>query len=358
LADARCDVSSRDIQEAVKGIDSTSIGVDALGRYFPVSWLGGLLDAWDLMVEAEDLVEFLADTDVDDEFRSAESIYVRDISRASLLSPDEEVSICARIEGGDTAARERMICANLRLAWSVAKRYRRRGMDFLDVIQEANLGVIAAVERFDHRKGFKFSTYAMWWIRQHVLRALADKSRSVRLPVHLVDEINKVKSTEEALVRELGCTPTDEDVAAGLGRGVERLRFLRSVSQDVLSLSTPLTEHEDGNVLDDPAEDPWSSDQECVEDTLVDDSACDPLDAVCEEDASQSLDRLLAGLTHRERSVLERRFGLGGRPPETLEDVGKSYGLTRERIRQIEAKTLAKLESYVKASRVPFPKPY
>jgi len=263
-------------------------------------------------------------------------LYLREIGKVRLLTAAEEVSLAKRIERRDMSAKAALIEANLRLVVSVAKRYVGRGLQLLDLIQEGNMGLIRAVEKFDYRKGYKFSTYATWWIRQAITRAIADQARTIRVPVHMVETINRLARIQRQLLQDLGRDPTLEEIAAELGVTVDRVREIRKIAQEPVSLETPVGEEEDSPL------------GEFIEDR----EAVNPSDAVTELLQREQLDCLLNTLTHRERTVLELRFGLRGDEPRTLEEVGQTFGVTRERIRQIEVKTLNKLKSYREAERL------
>jgi RNA polymerase primary sigma factor len=263
-------------------------------------------------------------------------MYLREIGRVPLLTAAQEVSLAKRIERRDVNAKAVLIEANLRLVVSVAKRYVGRGLAFLDLIQEGNLGLIRAVEKFDYRKGYKFSTYATWWIRQAITRAIADQARTIRVPVHMVETINRLSRVQRQLLQDLGREPTVAEIAHELEVTPERVREIQKVAQEPVSLETPVGEDEDSELGD-----------------LIEDSAIQsPADAVAILLRSEELTGILAQLTHRERKVLELRFGLRGEEPRTLEEVGQRFGVTRERIRQIEAKTLAKLQAYRDTERL------
>ena len=263
-------------------------------------------------------------------------LYLREIGKVRLLTAAEEVSLAKRIERRDMSAKAALIEANLRLVVSVAKRYVGRGLQLLDLIQEGNMGLIRAVEKFDYRKGYKFSTYATWWIRQAITRAIADQARTIRVPVHMVETINRLARIQRQLLQDLGRDPTLEEIAAELGVTPDRVREIRKIAQEPVSLETPVGEEEDSPL------------GEFIEDR----DAVNPSDAVTELLQREQLDCLLNTLTHRERTVLELRFGLRGDEPRTLEEVGQTFGVTRERIRQIEVKTLNKLKSYREAERL------
>jgi RNA polymerase primary sigma factor len=263
-------------------------------------------------------------------------MYLREIGRVRLLTAAEEVSLAKRIERRDPEARAVLIEANLRLVVSVAKRYVGRGLAFLDLIQEGNVGLIRAVEKFDYRMGYKFSTYATWWIRQAVTRAIADQARTIRVPVHMVETINHLSRVQRQLVQALGHEPTIDEIAHELEVTPDRVREIQKVAQEPVSLETPVGEEEDSELGD------------LIEDRGV----LGPADAVATLLRREELEEVLSQLSHRERKVLELRFGLRGEEPRTLEEVGQRFGVTRERIRQIEAKTLNKLHAYRDTQRL------
>ena len=254
-------------------------------------------------------------------------VYLKEIGRVPLLTSEEEVDLAVRIMDGDEKAKQRLSEANLRLVVSIAKRYVGRGMQFLDLIQEGNLGLIKAVEKFDYTKGFKFSTYATWWIRQAITRAIADQARTIRIPVHMVETINKVKKVSSQLLHENGHEPSAEEIAERLDMSVDKVREIMRVAQEPVSLETPIGEEEDSHLGD----------------FIPDDDAPAPADAASHTLLKEQLSEVLATLTPREAKVLSLRFGLADGRPRTLEEVGKEFDVTRERIRQIEAKALRKL---------------
>ena len=254
-------------------------------------------------------------------------VYLKEIGRVPLLSAEEEVELAIRMSEGDVAAKKRLSEANLRLVVSIAKRYVGRGMQFLDLIQEGNLGLIKAVEKFDHTKGFKFSTYATWWIRQAITRAIADQARTIRIPVHMVETINKVKKVSSQLLHEQGKEPTAEEIAERLEMSVDKVREIMRVAQEPVSLETPIGEEEDSHLGD----------------FIPDDEAPVPAEVASHTLLREQLSEVLDTLTEREEKVLRLRFGLVDGRPRTLEEVGKEFNVTRERIRQIEAKALRKL---------------
>ena len=254
-------------------------------------------------------------------------VYLKDIGKVPLLTSEEEVDLAIRISNGDIAARQRLSEANLRLVVSIAKRYLGRGMQFLDLIQEGNLGLIKAVEKFDYTKGFKFSTYATWWIRQAITRAIADQARTIRIPVHMVETINKVKKVQSQLLHQNGHEPTPDEIADEIDMPVDKVREIMRVAQEPVSLETPIGEEEDSHLGD----------------FIPDNDAPAPADAASHTMLREQLADVLSTLTPREEKVLRLRFGLEDGRSRTLEEVGKEFNVTRERIRQIEAKALRKL---------------
>lgn len=285
----------------------------------------------------EDLDSALDFTDSDDFESSLSSegiaiddpvkIYLKEIGRVPLLTAEEEIELATRMAQGDKYARKRLSEANLRLVVSIAKRYVGRGMQFLDLIQEGNLGLIKAVEKFDYTKGYKFSTYATWWIRQAITRSIADQARTIRIPVHMVETITKVKKVSSQLLHENGHEPTPQEIADRLGITVDRVREILRISQDPVSLETPIGEEEDSHLGD----------------FIPDEDAPAPAEAASRTLLKEQLSEILGTLTPREEKVLRLRFGLEDGRPRTLEEVGKEFDVTRERIRQIEAKALRKL---------------
>ena len=260
---------------------------------------------------------------VDDPVR----MYLKEIGKISLLTAEEEVEIAKRMEAGDESAKKELAEANLRLVVSIAKRYVGRGMSFLDLIQEGNLGLMKAVDKFDYTKGFKFSTYATWWIRQAITRAIADQARTIRIPVHMVETINKLVRVQRQLVQDLGRDPLPEEIAAEMNLDVERVREIQKIAQEPVSLETPIGEEEDSHLGD----------------FIPDDEILSPQDAATFTLLKEQLNSVLETLTEREKKVLTLRFGLDDGRARTLEEVGKEFDVTRERIRQIEAKALRKL---------------
>jgi RNA polymerase primary sigma factor len=260
-------------------------------------------------------------------------LYLREIGKVPLLTADQEVALAKRIERGDMGAKKHMIEANLRLVVSIAKGYLGRGLSFLDLIQEGSLGLIRAVEKFDYRKGYKFSTYATWWIRQAVTRAIADKARTIRIPVHMVEKLNKVVHIERQLVQRLGREPRPEEIADELEMTTEEVREILRMAQLPVSLEKPIGEEEESSLGD----------------FVPDEQAESPFDTASTSLRREDIELALSSLPERERKVIELRFGLSGEQPATLEEVGRAFGVTRERIRQIENNTLKKLESLPEA---------
>jgi RNA polymerase primary sigma factor len=276
-----------------------------------------------------------ADLSVDPSLDSLR-LYLRSIGRVPLLDAEQEVSLAKRIERGDMAAKQHMVEANLRLVVSIAKGYVGRGLTFLDLIQEGSLGLIRAVEKFDHRRGYKFSTYATWWIRQAVSRALADKARTIRIPVHMVERLNKLISAERMLIQQLGREPTVEEIAAELECEVREVRDILRLAQQPVSLEKPMGEEDDSALAD------------FVEDV----SAESPFEIASEALRRENITRVLASLPRREREVLELRYGIVGGRARTLEEVGRAFNITRERVRQIENRTLKKLQTLPDAQQL------
>ena len=263
-------------------------------------------------------------------------LYLRSIGRVDLLTADQEVELAKRIERGDMAAKQHMVEANLRLVVSIAKGYLGRGLTFLDLIQEGSLGLIRAVEKFDYRRGYKFSTYATWWIRQAVTRAIADKARTIRIPVHMVERLNKVKHAERALVQKLGREPEPKEVAAELEMTVAEVREMQRLNQNPVSLDKPIGDEEDTSIGD----------------FIPDDTTEAPFETATATLRREDVERALAALPERERMVIELRYGLTGQEPLTLEEVGRAFGITRERVRQIETNTLRKLKRLPEAQKL------
>ncbi len=292
-------------------------------------------EAGDVRARLRELKQAEADLNVDPSLDSLR-LYLRSIGRVPLLSAEEEVSLAKRIERGDISAKQHMVEANLRLVVSIAKGYVGRGLTFLDLIQEGSLGLIRAVEKFDHRRGYKFSTYATWWIRQAVSRALADKARTIRIPVHMVERLNKLISAERMLIQQLGREPTNEEIAAELECEVREVRDVLRLAQQPISLEKPMGEEDDSALAD------------FVEDV----SAESPFEIASEALRRENIMRVLASLPRREREVLELRYGIVGGRARTLEEVGRAFNITRERVRQIENRTLKKLQTLPEAQQL------
>ena len=263
-------------------------------------------------------------------------MYLKDIGKVPLLLPEEETELAKKMMEGDEMAKKMLSEANLRLVVSIAKRYMGRGMQFLDLIQEGNLGLMKAVEKFDYSKGFKFSTYATWWIRQAITRAIADQARTIRIPVHMVETINKLGRVSRKLLQELGREPTPDEIAKEMGVSEERVREIQKIAQDPVSLETPIGEEEDSHLSD----------------FIEDEGSAAPTDAVSSAMLKEQLVGVLDTLTPREEKVLRLRYGLDDGRPRTLEEVGKEFNVTRERIRQIEAKALKKLRHPSRSKRL------
>jgi len=298
------------------------LGIDVVGDKEEMA----LLETDDIKEAEEEIKDdeaLLKGISVDDPVR----MYLKEIGKIPLLTAEEEVELAKRMEAGDEEAKKRLAEANLRLVVSIAKRYVGRGMLFLDLIQEGNLGLMKAVEKFDYKKGFKFSTYATWWIRQAITRAIADQARTIRIPVHMVETINKLVRVQRQLVQELGRDPTPEEIAKEMDMEVEKVRDIMKIAQEPVSLETPIGEEEDSHLGD----------------FIEDDSVLAPQDAATFTMLREQLIGVLDSLTPREQKVLRLRFGLDDGRARTLEEVGKEFDVTRERIRQIEAKALRKL---------------
>ena len=312
-----------DVEQMDKLYESLeSLNIEIIEDFDPEQDLD--LDLDDVLEDVEDDSFFTADgINIDDPVK----VYLKEIGRVPLLTNEEEQELSERMAAGDISARKRLSEANLRLVVSIAKRYVGRGMQFLDLIQEGNLGLIKAVEKFDHTKGFKFSTYATWWIRQAITRAIADQARTIRIPVHMVETINKVKKVSSQLLHQNGHEPSAEEIAKELDMSVDKVREILRVSQEPVSLETPIGEEEDSHLGD----------------FIQDDEAPSPADAASHTLLKEQLGNVLSTLTPREEKVLRLRFGLEDGRSRTLEEVGKEFNVTRERIRQIEAKALRKL---------------
>lgn len=283
----------------------------------------------DVIAEGEDVekIDFTDTGDISSTTQDPVKMYLKDIGKVPLLSAEEEIELAKRMEAGDEMAKKKLAEYNLRLVVSIAKRYVGRGMLFLDLIQEGNLGLLKAVEKFDYRKGYKFSTYATWWIRQAITRAIADQARTIRIPVHMVETINKVTRVSRDLLQKLGREPLPEEVGEVMGLPKERVQEIMKIAQEPVSLETPIGEEEDSHLGD----------------FIQDESIPTPVEATNQTLLHEQLDEVVSTLTEREQRVIKLRFGWDDGRPRTLEEVGKEFNVTRERIRQIEAKALRKL---------------
>ena len=342
---AKGSLSNSEIMEALEDVDYDIDQIEKL--YDTLEGMGievtGYLDTPEFAAiesdveryeSAEDMEKMLAQEGlaIDDPVR----MYLKEIGTVPLLDPDRELVLAERISDGDRAAKDELVKANLRLVVSIAKRYVGKGMFFLDLIQEGNLGLMKAVEKFDYRKGYKFSTYATWWIRQAITRAIADQARTIRIPVHMVETIHKVSRIQRQLLQELGHEASAEEVAEQMGMSADKVREIMKVSQDPVSLEMPIGEEEDSHLGD----------------FIEDDSNPAPAEAAAQRLLSEQLNEVLHTLTPREEQVLKLRFGLMDGRPRTLEEVGKEFHITRERIRQIEAKALRKLRHPSRSKRL------
>lgn len=335
-------ITYREIMDTLQGIELTAEQIDEV--YEQIGRMGidiipeaGEVEALEKVTDEipDDVDDPDAEEEVDVDLSIPEGVgiddpvrmYLKEIGRVPLLSAEEEIELAKRMEQGDESAKRRLAEANLRLVVSIAKRYVGRGMLFLDLIQEGNLGLIKAVEKFDYVKGFKFSTYATWWIRQAITRAIADQARTIRIPVHMVETINKLIRVSRQLLQELGREPTPEEIAVQMDISVERVREIMKIAQEPVSLETPIGEEEDSHLGD----------------FIPDEDAPAPSEAASFILLKEQLEEVLETLTPREEKVLRLRFGLDDGRTRTLEEVGQEFGVTRERIRQIEAKALRKL---------------
>ena len=327
----------QEINDFFQGITLTTEQMDLIFEYLEANGIDvlriteddALLESDDLPLEEEEVDMENIDLSVPEGVSIEDPVrmYLKEIGKVPLLSAEEEIDLARRMENGDEAAKKRLAEANLRLVVSIAKRYVGRGMLFLDLIQEGNLGLIKAVEKFDYTKGYKFSTYATWWIRQAITRAIADQARTIRIPVHMVETINKLIRVSRQLLQELGREPTPEEIAEEMSMPVERVREILKISQEPVSLETPIGEEEDSHLGD----------------FIQDDNVPVPADAAAFTLLKEQLVEVLSTLTECEQKVLRLRFGLDDGRARTLEEVGKVFNVTRERIRQIEAKALRKL---------------
>ena len=331
-----------EINDAFKGLELTEDKMDLVLEYLEKQKIDIvnaevgvdnaedlILDNDDIILDDEDEVEIIDDVDVLEGVSTEDPVrmYLKEIGNVPLLTTEQEVELAKRVEAGDEEAKKQLTEANLRLVVSIAKRYVGRGMLFLDLIQEGNLGLIKAVEKFDYRKGYKFSTYATWWIRQAITRAIADQARTIRIPVHMVETINKLIRVQRQLLQEKGREPYPEEIAEKMNLPVERVREIQKISQEPVSLETPIGEEEDSHLGD----------------FIQDDNVPVPAEAAAFTLLKEQLVEVLGTLTEREQKVLRLRFGLDDGRARTLEEVGKEFNVTRERIRQIEAKALRKL---------------
>ena len=340
-----------EINDAFKGLELTEDKMDLVLEYLEKQKIDIvnaevgvdnaedlILDNDDIILDDEDEVEIIDDVDVLEGVSTEDPVrmYLKEIGNVPLLTTEQEVELAKRVEAGDEEAKKQLTEANLRLVVSIAKKYVGRGMPFLDLIQEGNMGLMKAVDKFDYTKGYKFSTYATWWIRQAITRGIADTGRTIRVPVHMVETINKTLRMTRTLLQELGREPTPEEVAERLNVSVSRVREVLKISRDPVSLDTPIGEEDDSHLGD----------------FIEDDSALSPADSAAFSMLRAELATALESLTDRERQVVKLRFGLEDGRARTLEEVGKEFNVTRERIRQIEAKALRKLRNPVRSKRL------
>ena len=340
-----------EINDAFKGLELTEDKMDLVLEYLEKQKIDIvnaevgvdnaedlILDNDDIILDDEDEVEIIDDVDVLEGVSTEDPVrmYLKEIGNVPLLTTEQEVELAKRVEAGDEEAKKQLTEANLRLVVSIAKKYVGRGMPFLDLIQEGNMGLTKAVDKFDYTKGYKFSTYATWWIRQAITRGIADTGRTIRVPVHMVETINKTLRMTRTLLQELGREPTPEEVAERLNVSVSRVREVLKISRDPVSLDTPIGEEDDSHLGD----------------FIEDDSALSPADSAAFSMLRAELATALESLTDRERQVVKLRFGLEDGRARTLEEVGKEFNVTRERIRQIEAKALRKLRHPSRSKRL------
>lgn len=340
-----------EINDAFKGLELTEDKMDLVLEYLEKQKIDIvnaevgvdnaedlILDNDDIILDDEDEVEIIDDVDVLEGVSTEDPVrmYLKEIGNVPLLTTEQEVELAKRVEAGDEEAKKQLTEANLRLVVSIAKKYVGRGMPFLDLIQEGNMGLMKAVDKFDYTKGYKFSTYATWWIRQAITRSIADTGRTIRVPVHMVETINKTLRMTRTLLQELGREPTPEEVAERLNVSVSRVREVLKISRDPVSLDTPIGEEDDSHLGD----------------FIEDDSALSPADSAAFSMLRAELATALESLTDRERQVVKLRFGLEDGRARTLEEVGKEFNVTRERIRQIEAKALRKLRHPSRSKRL------
>lgn len=335
----RGSLTAKEITDALEELNFDAKQIDKI--YERISNMNiEIKDNFDSDIDIESILQY-SDHDYDDNSDAdillpddSVKSFLKDIGKIPLLSAEEEIKLAERMRNGDEAAKNRLIEANLRLVVSIAKKYVRRGMQFLDLIQEGNMGLIKAVEKFDYTKGFKFSTYATWWVRQAITRAIADQARTIRIPVHMVETITRVKKAQSQLLHENGCEPNEEEIAEFLGMSVEKVREIIRIAQDPVSLETPIGEEEDSHLGD----------------FIPDEDAPAPADEACNSMLKQTLGEVLDTLSEREKRVIILRYGLIDGRQRTLEEVGEEFQVTRERIRQIESKALRKLR-HPKCSR-------
>ncbi|MGI6228382.1 MAG: RNA polymerase sigma factor RpoD [Christensenellales bacterium] len=316
-------VTQEDIMAKLEQLPGTAEEMEKVFQVLEKEGIPVKEDSFSAEEEEEFIEKIISEGNIDDSVK----MYLKDIGKVPLLSADREIELAKKMEEGDEVARDILSEANLRLVVSIAKRYVGRGMQFLDLIQEGNLGLMKAVEKFDYKKGFKFSTYATWWIRQAITRAIADQARTIRIPVHMVETINKQVRATRQLMQQLGREPLPEEIAERLGVSEERVREIQKIAQDPVSLETPIGEEEDSHLGD----------------FIEDNSAQAPSEVAENNMVKEQLVQVLSTLTPREEKVLRLRYGLDDSHPRTLEEVGKEFNVTRERIRQIEAKALRKL---------------
>ena len=328
----KLNLSEEALDKFYEDLETNNIDIDIPDQDILLPLDDDILPEMEEIAEIEEVTEEELNADPDslaDTFSTDDPVrmYLKEIGKVPLLTPEEEVDLATRMADGDEVAKQRMTEANLRLVVSIAKRYVGRGMLFLDLIQEGNLGLIKAVEKFDYTKGYKFSTYATWWIRQAITRAIADQARTIRIPVHMVETINKTIRVSRQLLQELGHDPSAEEIAAEMDMPVDKVRDIRKIAQEPVSLETPIGEEEDSHLGD----------------FIPDEDASEPAEAASFSLLREQLEEVLDTLAPREKKVLELRFGIVDGRTRTLEEVGKEFNVTRERIRQIEAKALRKL---------------
>ncbi|MEA4822673.1 MAG: RNA polymerase sigma factor RpoD [Clostridiaceae bacterium] len=343
-------LSYKELMDVLEELEFESDQIDKLYDTFESLGIEIVVDEYPADSIIEDIpadldeVEEVTQKDLDETATMADNyalddpvrMYLKEIGKVDLLEPDEEIALAQRMAQGDEAAKKRLAEANLRLVVSIAKRYVGRGMQFLDLIQEGNFGLIKAVEKFDHTKGYKFSTYATWWIRQAITRAIADQARTIRIPVHMVETINKVMRVSRQLLQELGHDPSPEEIAAEINMPIDKVREIMKIAQEPVSLETPIGEEEDSHLGD----------------FISDDDVPEPAEAASFTLLREQLVDVLSTLTPREEKVLKLRFGVEDGRTRTLEEVGREFNVTRERIRQIEAKALRKLRHPSRSKRL------